>query len=265
MIALGFLLIVLGLFVAHGTGPVLALMGGGAILVFIGLSLLSARFVPGMARVDRLAGDADRGRDRPARARQRDAQPAADGVDRRRRLMIGLALVTLVSIMAAGIISNFKGAVNAQFGGDYAIVADNNFSPIPISAGAAAATGAGRDRGRQRPRRPGQGVRLDRQPDRASTPASPRRSRVNWIHGSQRTFAHARVVGSDRAQELREQARPVGRLAGDDPDPDRRPRDLPRPRHLRPAERQLARSATSRSRRPASTSSTPSRRTSSAS
>ena len=35
--------------------------------------------------VDRLAGDGDRGRDRPARARQRDAQPAADGVDRRRR------------------------------------------------------------------------------------------------------------------------------------------------------------------------------------
>ena len=49
VIVLGFLLIVLGLFVAHGTGPVLALMGAGAILVFIGLSLLSARFVPGMA------------------------------------------------------------------------------------------------------------------------------------------------------------------------------------------------------------------------
>ena len=80
--------------------------------------------------------------------------------------MIGLALVTLVSIMAAGIISNFKGAVNAQFGGDYAIVADNNFSPIPISAGEAAARApgviavgsvrAGEDKV----------VRLDRQPDR---------------------------------------------------------------------------------------------------
>ncbi len=142
VIVLGFLLIVLGLFVAHGTGPVLALMGGGAILVFIGLSLLSARFVPGMALwigwpATVVAGAIGRlARDNAMRNPQRTASTAA-------ALMIGLALVTLVSIMAAGIISNFKGAVNAQFGGDYAIVADNNVSPIPISAGAAAARAPG--------------------------------------------------------------------------------------------------------------------------
>ena len=165
MIVLGFLLIVLGLFVAHGTGPVLGLMGAGAILVFIGLSMLSARFVPRMALwigwpATVIAGTMGRlARDNAMRNPQRTASTAS-------ALMIGLALVTLVSIMAAGIISNFKGAVNAQFGGDYAIVADNNFSPIPISAGAARRAGARRDRGRERPRRSGQGVRLDRQPDR---------------------------------------------------------------------------------------------------
>jgi ABC-type antimicrobial peptide transport system permease subunit len=54
-------------------------------------------------------------------------------------LMIGLALVTLVSVLAAGIISTFTDAVNDIFTSDYAITAQNNFSPIPIDAGVAAA------------------------------------------------------------------------------------------------------------------------------
>ena len=53
--------------------------------------------------------------------------------------MIGLALVTLVATLAAGIVSSFKGAVNDLFIGDYAITAQNNFSPIPIDAAEAAA------------------------------------------------------------------------------------------------------------------------------
>jgi ABC-type antimicrobial peptide transport system permease subunit len=54
-------------------------------------------------------------------------------------LMIGLALVTLVSVLAAGVISTFEGAVDDIFTSDYAITAQNNFSPIPIDAGEAAA------------------------------------------------------------------------------------------------------------------------------
>jgi putative ABC transport system permease protein len=194
VIALGFLLIVLGLFVAHGTGPVLALMGAGAILVFIGLSLLSARFVPGMALwigwpATLIAGAIGRlARDNAMRNPQRTASTAS-------ALMIGLALVTLVSIMAAGIISNFKSSVNAQFGGDYAIVAQNNFSPIPTSAGAAAA------------RAPGViavgNVRAGEDKVFGSTDnltgASPGVSQTitsNWIHGSQRTFV---TLGSSGA------------------------------------------------------------------
>jgi hypothetical protein len=53
--------------------------------------------------------------------------------------MIGLALVTLVATLAAGIVSTFKGAVNDLFTGDYAITAQNNFSPIPTAAAEAAA------------------------------------------------------------------------------------------------------------------------------
>jgi putative ABC transport system permease protein len=54
-------------------------------------------------------------------------------------LMIGLALVTLVATLAAGITSTFRGAVDKIFTSDYAITAQNNFSPIPIDAAAAAA------------------------------------------------------------------------------------------------------------------------------
>ena len=58
-------------------------------------------------------------------------------------LMIGLALVTLVATLAAGIVQSFTGAVNDIFTGDYSITAQNNFDPIPISAAEAAAKAPG--------------------------------------------------------------------------------------------------------------------------
>jgi putative ABC transport system permease protein len=58
-------------------------------------------------------------------------------------LMIGLALVTLVAVLAQGIIATFTNAVDDLFTSDYAITAQNNFSPIPISAGEAAARAPG--------------------------------------------------------------------------------------------------------------------------
>ena len=61
-------------------------------------------------------------------------------------LMIGLALVTLVATLAAGIVQTFRGAVNDLWkssDSDYAITAQNNFSPIPIDAAEAAAKAPG--------------------------------------------------------------------------------------------------------------------------
>jgi ABC-type antimicrobial peptide transport system permease subunit len=61
-------------------------------------------------------------------------------------LMIGLALVTLVATLAAGIIASFEGAVNDLWkdsDSDYAITAQNNFSPIPVDAANAAARAPG--------------------------------------------------------------------------------------------------------------------------
>ncbi len=48
-------------------------------------------------------------------------------------LMIGLALVTLVAVLAQGIRQTFLNSVDEQFVADYAITAQNNFSPLPIS------------------------------------------------------------------------------------------------------------------------------------
>jgi ABC-type antimicrobial peptide transport system permease subunit len=61
-------------------------------------------------------------------------------------LMIGLALVTLVATLAAGIVASFEGAVNDLWkdsDSDYAITAQNNFSPIPVDAANAAALAPG--------------------------------------------------------------------------------------------------------------------------
>ena len=48
-------------------------------------------------------------------------------------LMIGLALVTLVAVLAQGIRQTFLDSVDEQFIADYAITAQNNFSPLPVS------------------------------------------------------------------------------------------------------------------------------------
>jgi ABC-type antimicrobial peptide transport system permease subunit len=49
-------------------------------------------------------------------------------------LMIGLALVTLVSVLAAGLKGTFENSVNSLFSADYALTATDNFSPIPTAS-----------------------------------------------------------------------------------------------------------------------------------
>ena len=138
--ALGFTGLLVGLFVPNlGTGQILLYMLGGAVLVFLGVALLAVRLVGPLAwtlgwpakRIGRAAGAL--ARDNARRNPQRTASTAS-------ALMIGLALVTLVSMLAAGIVSSFRGAVKGIWrNADYAITAQNNFSPIPIAASTAIA------------------------------------------------------------------------------------------------------------------------------
>ncbi len=140
----GFGALVYGLFAPDlGTTQILLWLGLGALLVFFGVALLSVRFVRPLAAVlgwpaARIGGAAGAlARDNSQRNPQRTASTAA-------ALMIGLALVTLVAVLAAGITSTFRNAVEDLWGGaDYAVTAQNNFSPIPIAAANAAAKAPG--------------------------------------------------------------------------------------------------------------------------
>jgi putative ABC transport system permease protein len=139
----GFAALLYGLFAGGlDTTEILIWMGLGALLIFLGVALFSSRLVRPLAHVlgwpaVRFGGAAGSlARDNARRNPQRTASTAA-------ALMIGLALVTLVATLAAGIVSSFRGAVNDLFTGDYAITAQNNFSPIPIDAAEAAAKAPG--------------------------------------------------------------------------------------------------------------------------
>ena len=132
--ALGFAALLFGLFAPDlGTTQLLVAMGAGAVLIFVGVALVSERLVVPLARVlgapaVRIGGAAGRlARQNSQRNPQRTASTAA-------ALMIGLALVTLVAVLASGITSTFRDAVDELFTADYAITAENNFSPIPIAA-----------------------------------------------------------------------------------------------------------------------------------
>lgn len=140
--AAGFAALAYGLFGASGTAQVLTFMGVGTVLIFFGVALLSARIARPFAWIlgwpsARVGGAAGAlARDNSRRNPQRTASTAS-------ALMIGLALVTLVSVLAAGITTTFRSAVDDLWISGYAITAENNFSPIPIAAGQAAAKAPG--------------------------------------------------------------------------------------------------------------------------
>jgi putative ABC transport system permease protein len=138
----GLVLMALGLFVASGAGGVLGLMAIGAIAIFIGVALLSNRLVPPIASaigwpLERTRGVAGRlARENAVRNPGRTAVTAA-------ALMIGLALVTFVTVLAAGLRASINDTVDKSFAGDLVLTNKDGFSPIPAGAGRA----AGRVRG----------------------------------------------------------------------------------------------------------------------
>jgi putative ABC transport system permease protein len=129
---LGFVALIYGLFGASGTGPVLAFMGVGAVLIFLGVALFSAQLIRPIAAVlgvpgDRLAGAPGvLARENATRNPQRTGSNAG-------ALMIGLTLVTLVTMLATSIRASFFGAVNKIWIADYAVTAENNFDLIPTA------------------------------------------------------------------------------------------------------------------------------------
>jgi putative ABC transport system permease protein len=104
----------------------------------VGVAMLAKTLVPPLASVlgwpaTRIGGTAGRlARGNAMRNPTRTASTAS-------ALMIGLALVTLVSVLAAGLKTTFEGSVNELFHADYALTATNNFSPVSTASAEALA------------------------------------------------------------------------------------------------------------------------------
>jgi putative ABC transport system permease protein len=127
-------LMVVGLFVSGlSTVDRLLAVGIAALALFIGVAILAPRLVPPLARVlgwpaTRVGGAAgDLARGNSMRNPARTASTAS-------ALMIGLTLVTLVAVLAAGLRTRFEDAVNQLFVANYAVTATNNFSPISVAS-----------------------------------------------------------------------------------------------------------------------------------
>jgi putative ABC transport system permease protein len=114
------------------TSQRLIAIGIAAVGVFLGVAMLARTLVPPLvaalgwpsARVGGSAGALARAN--AARSPSRTAATAS-------ALMIGLALVTLVAVLAAGLKTRFESSVNSLFKADYALTATDNFSPIPTA------------------------------------------------------------------------------------------------------------------------------------
>jgi putative ABC transport system permease protein len=135
--ALGLGMVLIGLFGSAGAGTAAGLMGGGAVVIVIAVSLFSPRLVPPLAavagwpleRVRRLLGRL--ARENAQRNPSRTAVTAA-------ALMIGLALVAFVLVFSAGLKSSVAQVVDENFAGGLVIQNSDGFSPIPNGAAKAA-------------------------------------------------------------------------------------------------------------------------------
>jgi putative ABC transport system permease protein len=142
-LALGILLLVYGIFGGGMTiAARLASLGLGTLILFIGVALNAKRAVRPLAAVLGWPGKQFGGtagtlaRENAMRNPSRTASTAS-------ALMIGLALITFVAILGAGLRSSFSDAVNKLFVADYALTAENGFDPFTTAADGAVAKAAG--------------------------------------------------------------------------------------------------------------------------
>ena len=134
----GAALVLIALFAnIEDSGRAAELLGLGSAGVLFGVSLWSPRLVRPLAALagrpmEQLRGLVGRlARENSQRNPARTAATAA-------ALMIGLALVSFVTIFAAGIKSSIAGAVDRNFQGELVIQNTDGFSPIPSAAAEAA-------------------------------------------------------------------------------------------------------------------------------
>jgi putative ABC transport system permease protein len=131
LVILGIALVCIGLFGGiESSGSAAGLMGAGAAATLFGVAIFSPTLVRPLASVtgqpmQRLRGLTGRlARENAIRKPGRTAATAA-------ALMIGLALVSFVTVFAAGISKSIDDAVDTLFSGDIVVQNQDGFSPIP--------------------------------------------------------------------------------------------------------------------------------------
>jgi putative ABC transport system permease protein len=108
--------------------------GGGTLALFIGTAMISSRLVRPIAAVvgwpiARLGGASGRlARENAVRNPTRTASTAA-------ALMIGLALVTFVSVVGAGMLDSSRSAVTDQISADYVVTSSSGWEVVPTAVG----------------------------------------------------------------------------------------------------------------------------------
>jgi putative ABC transport system permease protein len=132
----GLALVLVGLFGnIEDTGQSALMLGAGAALVLFGVSLYSPRLVRPLAGaigapLERLRGLTGRlARENSQRNPSRTAATAA-------ALMIGLALVSFVTVFAAGLKASIADAIEDNFQGELEIQNTNGYDPIPKAVAA---------------------------------------------------------------------------------------------------------------------------------
>ena len=162
LILLGAGLVVAGL-LAEGGDTSTKLLGaaGGAVILILGIALISPRFVGPAARI--VAAPIERSTKLVGRlARENSTRHPGRTAVTSAALMIGLALVVFVTVFANGLRASVEDLIDRTLAGDIAVLHDDGFSPIPAAIGPAVAKvdgvaggvvaegHAGRDQGRRR-------------------------------------------------------------------------------------------------------------------
>jgi putative ABC transport system permease protein len=133
MLAALALMLVGALVKSLSTTQALLAVGIGAVALLVATAMLAPKLVPPLARVlgwpaTRIGGGAG------SLARSNSARDPARTASTAAALMIGLALVTLVGVLAAGLKAHFNDNVQQEFVANYAITSANNFTPIGVAS-----------------------------------------------------------------------------------------------------------------------------------
>ncbi len=137
---LGVAIMLAGLLGGFDTSPALLMLGGGALLVFIGVGMLSPLLVAPLAAVigrplERVGGVAGKiARGNSVRSPGRTAGTAA-------ALMVGVALVAFVSIFVSGLKASFSGAFEKAVTADFVVVDKSGLMPEGVADAAAGVQG----------------------------------------------------------------------------------------------------------------------------